>query len=56
MPAGHQYFSPALFDEMSLHIHGNVTDAGTHTGYQQHKRQYGHRTSHREHCPAAQAD
>ena len=30
VPVGHPHLLPAHFDQMALHVHGDVTHAGTH--------------------------
>ena len=45
-----------LFDQMPLHVHGDVTHTGAQTGYQQYQRQNWHRTSQRDYRPAAQQE
>jgi hypothetical protein len=56
MPIRHQHLAMPLFDQMPLHVHGDVTYTGAQTGYQQYQRQNRHRTSQRDYGPAAQQE
>ncbi len=56
MPVGHPDLLAARFDEVALHVHGHVADAGPYAGDQQDQRQRGHRTSQGHQGPAAQGN